>query len=190
MSDKVVLERENLLQRLDRLLDWIKSCDTKASIVIAVLGILITIFTSEHSIDMIKSILSQAIINIDFANFLYLVLFIMSWAIFIYGAYCLIRVLIPRLSKGIAEEEGFEKDSLYFFEPIANNNFLEFKEKITSREIKEEINDILSQIYANAKICSIKYSYYSKGIKYSFIGISGAMVLYVIGIILVKLGGF
>lgn len=45
------LNKNDLTQRLDRHLDWIKSCDTKASIVIAGAGIFLSIFTAEHSIN-------------------------------------------------------------------------------------------------------------------------------------------
>ncbi|MCM3005888.1 hypothetical protein [Priestia koreensis] len=48
------IDKTNLIERLDRNLDWIKSCDTKASIVIAVVGVFLTIFTSETSINMLK----------------------------------------------------------------------------------------------------------------------------------------
>ncbi|BCC00156.1 hypothetical protein BCJMU51_2220 [Bacillus cereus] len=61
---------------------------------------------------------------------------------------------------------------------------------MTNTEEDDEITDILSQIYVNAKICTIKYSYYSKGIKCAALGIAGVLILYVIGMILVMLGGF
>ncbi|MDG0950047.1 Pycsar system effector family protein [Bacillus paranthracis] len=190
MTGNSPLDKNNLTERLDRHLDWIKSCDTKASIVIAVLGVFLTIFTSENSIKMLKQILSQPLQHINFANLLYLLLFVVSWVIFIYGVYCLVRVLVPRLSKDALSYDGINNDSLYFFESIAKNNFLEFKDKMNNTEENDEIADILSQIYVNAKICTTKYSYYSKGIKFAALGISGVLILYVIGMILVMLGGF
>ncbi|YBV93718.1 DUF5706 domain-containing protein (plasmid) [Bacillus sp. PK9-021] len=185
-----VLDKNNLIERLDRHLDWIKSCDTKASIVLAVIGIFLTIFTSEISINMLKQILSNTLLHINFSNFLYLLLFVISWVVFIYGAYCLVRVLIPRLSKETVAYQGVHGDSLYFFETIAKSNFRDFKEKLFERSEEEEILDILSQIYINAKISTIKYTYYGRGIKYSFLGIASVLILYVIGVVLVKLGGF
>ncbi len=82
MTGNNSLDKSNLTERLDRHLDWIKSCDTKASIVIAVLGVFLTIFTSENSIKMLKQILSQPLQHINFANLLYLLLFVISWVIF------------------------------------------------------------------------------------------------------------
>jgi Family of unknown function (DUF5706) len=179
-----------LCEQLDRHLDWIKSCDTKASIVLAVVGILLGIFTSEHSVKMLDKIFSESVKNFDFANFLYLLFFFISICFFVYGAYCLIRVLVPRLSKeALAFEEGIYTDSLYFFEAISKNNFEDYKKKVLGKGKDDITDDILSQIYINAKICTVKFSYYSKGVKYSFIGLSSGLLLFLIGIILVKTGG-
>lgn len=190
MEENNSLNKENLIDRLDRNLDWIKSCDTKASIVIAVLGVFLTIFMSENSIKMLKEILSQPFQHINFANFLYLLLFVVFWTILLYGVYCLIRVLVPKLTKDVVSYEGTYKNSLYFFEGIAKNSFLEFKDKVTNTTKEDEITDILSQVYINAKICTIKYSYYSKGIRCASLGIAGVIILYVIGMVLVMVGGF
>ena len=43
-------KKEDLLNRLDRVLDWIKTCDTKASIFLAAIGIVVTIIGSEFFI--------------------------------------------------------------------------------------------------------------------------------------------
>lgn len=184
------LEKENLLNRLNRLLEWIKSCDTKSSIVLAGIGIFLTIFTTDYIINIIKSILVSLVKNINFSNVLYLLLFALSIGLLIYGTYCLTRVLIPRLEKDNVADEGRPADSLYFFETIAKNNYGQFRDKMYKVTREEEIEDILSQIYINAKICTFKYHYSSKGIKYSFIGISGVIILYIVGLLLLKLGGF
>lgn len=189
MNAKFYYNKEELLGQLDRHLDWIKSCDTKTSIVLGVIGIFLTIFASDGSINIINLVFSGVIQNLNFSNLLYLTLFILSLSIFVYGAFSLIRVLIPRLSKEVEVYHGAYKDSLYFFESIAKSTFPEYKEKIAKRIEEDEIFDITSQIFINAQICTIKYSLYKKGIKFSFLGIAGILILYVIGIILLKSGG-
>jgi hypothetical protein len=190
LNEERVIDKGELLEQLDRHLDWIKSCDTKSSIVLAVIGIFITIYTSEKSIEMLNKMVSESIQNINFSNLLFLLLFAISWGVFVYGGYSLIRVLVPRLSKDVVSYEGIETDSLYFFECVAKNKFSEYKDKVLNRSDNEDINDILSQIYINAKISTKKYSYYSKGIKCTFLGMAGILVLYIVGVILVKVGGF
>lgn len=189
MNAKNYYNKEELLGQLDRHLDWIKSCDTKTSIVLGVIGIFLTIFASDGSINIINLVFSGVIQNLNFSNLLYLILFILSFSIFVYGAFSLIRVLIPRLSKEVEMYHGTYKDSLYFFESIAKSTYPEYKEKMTKRIEEDEIFDITSQIFINAQICTIKYSFYKKGIKFSFLGIAGILILYVLGIILLKSGG-
>lgn len=189
-NNRSFYEREDLLQQLDRHLDWIKSCDTKASIVLAAIGIFLTIFASDNSINMLNLVFSEALQNLNFSNILFLLFFMLSLCIFVYGTYSLIRVLVPRLSNEVQAYGGTYSDSLYFFEAISKNTFSEFKEKISKRIERDEINDIMSQIYINAKISTEKYRLYNKGIKFSFLGITGILILYVIGIVLLKSGGF
>lgn len=190
MNTTSSLDKNDLTQRLDRHLDWIKSCDTKASIVIAGAGIFLTIFTAEHSIDMLNQILSQTIENINFSNFLYLTLFFVFWGMFIYGAYSLIRVLVPMMKKEVLiYQQDTRSDSLYYFESIDDKKYLEFKQKMIDETPEDEIEDLLTQIYINAKVCSAKYSFYRRGIRLTFIGIAGILVLYTVGIILLKLEG-
>lgn len=184
------VDRTDLLARLDRLLDWIKSCDTKASIVIAAIGLFLTLFTSDNFFGFWKRILSGAMSHLNFSNLLFLIFFSLAAISFIYGAYCLVRVLTPRLSKEVEMMEGMHADSLYFFESISRNKYREFSEKVRSRTNDEDLNDILSQVYINAKICTVKYAYYQKGIRYGAIGLSALFIIFLIGVILSKTGGF
>ncbi|MEJ6527827.1 MULTISPECIES: hypothetical protein [Exiguobacterium] len=190
MDPRLDIDKNNLIQRLDRHLDWIKSCDTKASIVIAGVGIFLSIFTSEHSIGMLNQILSRTIQNINFSNFLYLGLFLFFWGIFVRGSYLLIRVLVPTMKKEVnLFGQDTYHDSLYYFESAEDKKYVEFKEKVFNESFEDEIEDLISQIYINAKICSAKFKFYQKGIRYTFIGVAGILTMYVVGIILVKLGG-
>lgn len=184
------LDKTDLADRLNRQLDWIKSCDTKASIVLAVVGIFLTIFTSSHSLNTVNQIFSDIIRGMNFSNLLYLVFFVGSWLLFAYGAFCLIRVLIPRLKANVIRDDDLYGDSLYYFEDISKNKFLDFKQKMSTITPEDEINDLLSQIYINAQICTIKYSYYKRGIKWTFISMALLLVLYIMGVILLKSGGF
>ncbi|TFD99502.1 hypothetical protein E2626_14240 [Jeotgalibacillus salarius] len=176
--------------QLDRHLDWIKSCDTKASIVLAVIGIFLSALTAEHSINMFGEIAESTIKNISFSNILYITFLVIAFSTFIYGVYNLIRVLTPRLSKEASFSNEIDiANSLYFFESISGHHYKDFKSKFYSRSKSDEIDDIIGQIYINANIATAKYHNYSKGIKFSFIGITAIVILFVFGIILVKAGG-
>lgn len=139
---------------------------------------------------MLNQILSQTIENINFSNLLYLTLFFVFWGMFIYGAYSLIRVLVPMMKKEVLiYQQDTRADSLYYFESIDDKKYLEFKQKMIDETPEDEIEDLLTQIYINAKVCSAKYSFYRRGIRLTFIGIAGILVLYIVGIILLKLEG-
>lgn len=189
MEENGTVNKNDLLARLDRLLDWIKSCDTKSSIVIAGTGLFLTIFTSEHSFNMLKTILTKTFDHMYFLKVLYIIFFSISLLFFVYGSYCLIRVLAPRLSKDLKGLEHTENDSLYYFESISTNTFLGFVNKVKTRNEDDDIQDILSQIYINSKICTLKYFHYSQGIKCVFIGMVGLLLFFVFGVILIKSGG-
>lgn len=80
-------------------------------------------------------------------------------------------------------------DSLYYFESINEKKYLEFKEKMMNETPEDELEDLLTHIYINTKVCSSKYSFYRKGIRSIFIGIAGILTLYTVGIMLLKLEG-
>ena len=183
------VNNEDLLDRLNRHLDWIKSCDTKTSIVLAITGIFFTIFASSPSLNTLKDIFAGIFTNINFANLLYLIFFLISCFICIYGVYCLIKVLIPRLEKDILNDDDLYGDSLYYFESISKNKFIDFKNKMLNESDITRRDDLISQIYINAYISNIKYQFYRKGITNTFLGITLILVLYIFGLILLTVGG-
>lgn len=140
MNELKKLNKEDLTQRLDRHLDWIKSCDTKASIVIAGVGVFLSIFIAEHSISILNQILSKTLQNINFSNFIYLAAFLYCWGLFAYGAYCLIRVLIPMMKSDLLLfKEGTREDSLYYFESADDKKYFEFRKKCLKRLRKRRL---------------------------------------------------
>lgn len=108
----------------------------------------------------------------------------------IYGGFNLISVLVPRLKSFASEISGTRSNSFYYFGSIANNDYDSFKQKILNESEDDEIEDLLSQIYINSKICDVKFRFYKTGIIYSFSGIVALILLYVVGFLLLKLGGF
>lgn len=182
--------KNELLDELDRHLEWIKSCDTKASIVLAILGVVIVTISSELFLDSQKEIVLKVLSNINFSNLFYLIFEVMAYLLFFNGVYNIIRVLFPQLKKSVETYNGVENDSLYYFESISSKTYSEYKKQRVNRTSEEEIDDILSQIYINSKISTKKYYFYKKGLAHALWGILGILILHFIGIILVKLGGF
>ncbi|MCU5746963.1 hypothetical protein N9R04_09765 [Staphylococcus sp. SQ8-PEA] len=179
-----------LLDELDRHLEWIKSCDTKASIVLAMLGVVIVTISSELFLNSQREIVIKVLSNINFSNLIYLSFEVVVYLLFFNGVYNIVRVLFPQLKNSVETYNEVENDSLYYFESISSKTYSEYKKQRINRTSEEEIEDILSQIYINSKISTKKYYFYKKGLAYVLWGILGILVLHFIGIILVKLGGF
>ena len=154
------------------------------------MGIFLTIFTAEQSLTGFKQIIQAATRDFNFSNLIYLLLFLAAVLSVIYGGYNLISVLVPRLNSYASTITGTKSSSFYYFGSIANSDYDSFKQKLLNESEDDEIEDLLSQIYINSKICSVKFKFYREGIVYSFSGIVALILLYVIGFLLLKLGGF
>lgn len=98
---------------------------------------------------------------------------------FIFGIICLVLELNPSLI--IKRGNAKNVDSLYFFESISVKEFSQFKQEVLQADTDSEINDILFQIYINAKICTKKYRYTRIGIASSMIGTFGIIVMFLAG---------
>ncbi|HCZ7616890.1 TPA: hypothetical protein O4A72_000202, partial [Staphylococcus aureus] len=87
--------KNDLLDELDRHLEWIRSCDTKASIVLAMLGVFIVTISSEIFLDSQKEIVLKVLNNINFSNLIYFIFEVLVYLLFFNGIYNIIRVLFP-----------------------------------------------------------------------------------------------
>ena len=62
----------------------------------------------------------------------------------------------------------------------------EFKDEYKKKKNKSDIDDLLNQVYFNAKICQHKYMCATWGIRTTTIGILGVFIMFILGIIIVK----
>ncbi|WP_258537138.1 hypothetical protein [Staphylococcus saprophyticus] len=83
--------KNDLLDELDRHLEWIRSCDTKASIVLAMLGVFIVTISSEIFLDSQKEIVLKVLNNINFSNLIYFIFEVLVYLLFFNGIYNIIR---------------------------------------------------------------------------------------------------
>lgn len=176
-SEKI--KKQDVLDRLDRTLEWIRACDTKTSIVLATMGIIMTIFSTEFFLTKLKLILKYNLNEIDFSKILYLILVVVFLGLFIVGIFYLVLELNPSLVSKKNNNEDVE--STYFFETIAKKELSTLKEEIKQMSYEKEIDDIITQLHINSKICTKKYRYTKVGIFCSLAGTSGILSLFIIG---------
>ena len=166
-------KREQLQSDLERVNFWINNVDQKASLLLAVLGIILSIACSTDKVFEIVFAALKPIIDalkhqdcIPILNILMVIMIcICIWHL---GKTIL---FILNAIKATTDPNSFkQKDlntySLLHFQSIDNRSYKSFQKYrlIQMEEMKEEISDFLSQIYINSIICVNKFDNYDKGL--------------------------
>ncbi|EOA3813686.1 Pycsar system effector family protein [Enterococcus hirae] len=181
--NKIDYEKRNeeLYQRMDRINEWIKSCDNKTSILLATFGIFSSIFISDFFRNKCISIARYMLDKGEFCSILYLLIFSIFIVSLGVGLFNLVKELSPKISfKNINS-----KNSLIFFGSIGDKTYDRFKQLIDEEVEENTYDDIIYQIYVNSKICVNKHTYAKKGIIFSSIGVIGIFLMFVAGWIII-----
>ena len=172
--------KEEALTTLNRTDSWIGNCDTKFSILLALLGIffgltinVFSIFTELRNIidiwketiklDKILCILCCALVLV------YIVLIIL----------CTIFSVI-----GInAKTKNTTNNPLFFGNIAKYKNLKEFEKNMKNLTEEEYISLLNEQVYTNSKICTKKYRYYKKALFCLF----PAIIIAIISLVLLSI---
>ena len=132
-------------QTLERNIGFVTSCDTKTSIVLAIVGVLLTIILTNEGLNEIYNIIKSCVTTKGFCNVVYLVCFIASIFIMAMGVFKLVGVLIARTTqKSIGREETA---SLIFFAGIKKSGDCNnYKEKFNVMSREDLLNDLIKEI--------------------------------------------
>ena len=162
---------------LDRNIMFVSNCDSKTSIVLSATGVLLTIILTNDGIKTIFNIIKFCISQKSFCNIMFLLFFAISIALLFIGFYNLCMVLIAR-TKNTSE-------SRIFFSGIASfNDKNTYLQKFAAMTPEEYLDELVTEIYANAKIAVIKYKKYNTGFKFTIIGFTLFTVMLLMGIYL------
>ena len=167
-------------QTLERNMGLVSYCDTKASVILAVLGAFLGFMLTADGVTTISEILTEALKSNTFLEAIYFYSVVFSAVAVLVGICLLTCVLFARGTK--KEQENAMNGSMLFFGSIANANSdsdysTEFKEMT-----KEKVLDaLLKDLYINSVIAKTKYDYFNKGLKYAIPGLVGFIVLLMIG---------
>ena len=169
-------KHEDKQKVLDTVNQWIFNCDTKVSIILAMLGVFLTVLLSSDIGKCIFNIVKISLYERTICSILYFVLLITGIIILVLGIYKLIRVLIPTIN--------LKHKSVMFFGNVASySSFIEYCDAVKNTNNDEIAEDLLHQIYAASKICSIKFKNQKIGIFLSSIGLVIILAWLVFGII-------
>lgn len=174
------IESEDLNIIFDRINNWINNCDTKSSIVLSFVGIILGIIFTTDYITKLFEIYKKIYLSTNLVNLLFLLFSIGSIICIIKGIIHLILCIRAKID--INNEYGLITDSLIYYKSIAvNSNYKEYEEKMDKLNQDTLKKEIISQIYINSKICTKKFKNYNIGLKYSIIGISIFLILIIVG---------
>lgn len=168
-------------QTLERNISFITNCDNKTSIVLAVIGVLLTIILTSDGLKKIHAIVKTCVERRTCCCTLYLVFLTLSICMMVYGMFCLVSVLIAKTSEDTHDFSS--NDSHIFFAGIKKSgNYHSFHNEFVSMSAQDLLEELTAQIYINADIASIKYNKYNKGLKWSVVGFALFVTMLLIGI--------
>ena len=159
------IDREDLGKEIhNQVIGWTGNCDTKASILIAFIGIFASIlFTSDYILNTLQKIVQDffkywqvgegefSLINAFVIFTLFLFLFSVSYAVL-----ALFRVISGKIE--------CNEESVIFFGKIEKNTFEEYYHQIELIKKETLLKDGYRQIYNCSKRCSEKFIDYNKAV--------------------------
>lgn len=166
--------KEEAVQTLERINFWISNCDTKISFSLAFAGILLGGFFSSGIITGSLNKLMKGLKEIDkdtpYLKIQYLEITTVVLVVFIILMIGSLTYLFigkkGSIDTGVYNEADLSKDSTLFFGTIHNKSFIAFKNSMIGIKKDELVNDYLSQVYINSKICNRKFTLYNKGVNW------------------------
>lgn len=174
---------EDLPSILDRVIVWTDNCDTKTSIILSGIGVIIGILLATDYVSKFRSIYAHMIVSKSFWATVYLIFAAVAIGAFFVGIGFLVSSLVPRINPKKYKKRGINSDSLIYFSAIAGNATLKaYKEKVYEWSNSKQKDDYLSEIYVCSVICDKKFRHCKIGILLSLISLFVFLVLAIIGV--------
>ena len=168
MDDKRNYTKEDAYQTLNMINEWTRSSDTKTSILLAfislLLGFTLTVFQGIKYIKELEAVNFLAVLIVFF-----LILYVFSAAIAI-GCCCM--SLIARLKL-----KNFQGSSIFYFGDIANCTKEEYISKTSEISEADMLKDLKEQIEINSRIAKRKFQWFNYGLISSMIVFFCAIIL-------------
>lgn len=159
----------------EQVCSWISNCDSKASILLALIGVILSIaFTSDYILQGVEGLVKDAIGFIKgdgapciCASMLILVVLGLSIGFFIDSIRNLLLVLLARFD----DSRDAVNPSISYYRSIGAKPYAEYKHLVTTFDDDQLIEDKLHEVHDCSKICTKKFNYYNAGIKSMKIGL-------------------
>lgn len=170
-------------QTLERNIGFVANCDNKTSIVLAIIGVFLTIILTNDGLNKIYGVINTCIEMKTFCSIMYLFALGVAIVVMVLGIYNLCIVLIAKTSE-TAEGVTLTNSRIFFTGINKHGNCEIYKAKFYEMGEQELLDELIAQIYINSNIASKKYNKYNKGVKWTIIGFGLFVVILLIGIYL------
>lgn len=143
--------KEDVLKSLELVISWVNNIDAKASYILAVAGVMIG-YVLVQDVIAIDAATGQVIAQTTKFDPLRVVLYI----------FCMLSFILPILTLR-AQVKSIESSN-FFFGTIENRRKMDFIAEFKQMSGDESLDDILTQLHINSKICSRKVKLYNWGL--------------------------
>lgn len=163
------LDEIRLKESLDITNMWIGNCDQKASILMAVIGVIFTIVMTSDAIKTVRNYIVLPFLDyfngndamcFSFSRFSVFIFLMITSVFAILSLWNILNSIKPNLDYNAMKTDNpqMEPKSFIFYGSVANMSYEEYKNTNFDYE-----NDLCSQVYTNAKIANMKFNNYLKG---------------------------
>ena len=170
MNQEQIQERtQNLESRLDRIIEWVKTCDNKATTLLSITALVLTILLAgDYIMTGMQTILSTVydpnMTEPSICGILAVLSFITAVILLLLSLICCILVVRAKVSENQRNQPSIKTDSLIHFNNIASLSYSQFVEAINRETDEGYLEDLKSQIYINASRCTEKFNTYNKAV--------------------------
>lgn len=154
---------------------WINNCDSKASILLALIGVILSIaFTSDKLLGGILILTKDAVSLINgsgsccaCASLFILVILAIAIGFFVDSIRNMLLVLYARLD----DSRDAENPSISYYRSIGAKSYDAYKQLVYEIDDDAFIEDKLRQVHDCSKICTRKFTFYNEGIASMKVGL-------------------
>ena len=174
--DGSILSDDQMEHNLDRVNFWIGNCDQKASFLLALVGVVITVIFTNGFVDiaegqqnsLLHNAIKSGVASWDTLHFIIIILFGLGFICLLVAILYLVFCLYARISYiNIRERNpGLESPSTLFFGSISKMSYLDF-----SLNKYDLYNDYRSQVFINSIICTKKFVKYKVGLVFTIVAL-------------------
>lgn len=166
---KIMEQKQNLESRLDRIIEWVKTCDNKATTLLSITALVLTILLAGDYImtgmqTVLSTVYNPILTEPSVCGIFAVLSFITSVILLLLSLVYCIFVVRAKVSENQMSQPLIKTDSLIHFNNIASLKYSQFVEALDGETDEEYLADLKSQIYINASRCAEKFKTYNKAV--------------------------